>query len=191
MATVGRIVLPLAALYGHVRRQRLLLDLTQTELAAEAGVSQSLIAKLERGRLNPSYESVRHILQALERHGRHQEATAADLMHADPLFCRPGEKVGAVLTRMKENGISQVPVLDRRRPVGQVTESGILGRIERGANIDDIRRMLVRDLMNTPMPMVASATRRAVLVEMLKDEPAVLVVEGGEVLGVVTKSDLW
>ncbi|MEM2079059.1 MAG: helix-turn-helix domain-containing protein, partial [Nitrososphaerota archaeon] len=42
------------------------LGLTQRELAKISGVSQSLISKIECGRISPSYEAVRRILQALE-----------------------------------------------------------------------------------------------------------------------------
>lgn len=187
----GTTVLPLPALCRHIRQQRVLLDMTQTELAKEAGVSQSLVAKLERGRLNPSYESVRSILEALERHHRVQEPTAAELMHKDPLAATPGERMSDVLARMKQHGISQLPVLDRKRPVGQVSEAVVLQRMEHGLSLDELKALRVREVMGPPMPSIGPETRRGVLVELLKGEPAALVVDQGEVVGVVTKPDLW
>ena len=184
-------MLPLPALCRHVRQQRLLLDMTQADLAKESGVSQSLIAKLERGRLNPSYESVRLVLDALERHQRVQEPTARELMHKDPWSATPGECVGDVLDRMKGHGISQLPVLERKRPVGQVSEALVLEHMERGSSLANLKSMRVRDVMGAAMPSIGPETRRAVLVELLKGEPAALVVDAGEVIGVVTKSDLW
>ena len=148
----GTTVLPLPALCRHIRQQRVLLDMTQTELAKEAGVSQSLVAKLERGRLNPSYESVRSILEALERHHRVQEPTAAELMHKDPLAATPGERMSDVLARMKQHGISQLPVLDRKRPVGQVSEAVVLQRMEHGLSLDELKALRVREVMGPPMP---------------------------------------
>lgn len=165
--------------------------MTQVQLARESGVSQSLIAKLERGRLNPSYESVRLILDALERHGRRHEVTAAELMHRDPVSVRPAERLASALALMKEHGFSQLPVLDRGKAIGQVSEGAILRRLERGERLESLRAQPVRDVMEAPMPMVAPDTRRGVLVEILKDEAAVLVVEADRVVGVVTKPDLW
>jgi len=40
-------------------RLRKRLGLSQRELARISGVSQSLISKIERGKINPSYEAVR------------------------------------------------------------------------------------------------------------------------------------
>ena len=42
------------------------LNLTQTELSKLAGVSQSLIAKLESGHIDPAYSKVKAIFEALD-----------------------------------------------------------------------------------------------------------------------------
>ena len=57
------------------------LGLTQRELAKLSGVSQSLISKIERGRINPSYEAVKRIMQALEaiRSEKDRGLTAGDI----------------------------------------------------------------------------------------------------------------
>ena len=49
-----------------IRQMRKRLNLSQRELAGMAGVSQSLIAKIERGTIDPSYSNVRKILSAFE-----------------------------------------------------------------------------------------------------------------------------
>ncbi|MCK4496763.1 MAG: helix-turn-helix domain-containing protein, partial [Candidatus Aenigmarchaeota archaeon] len=42
-----------------IKNRRKLLGLTQKDLAKQAGVSQSFIAKMESGRINPSYNHVK------------------------------------------------------------------------------------------------------------------------------------
>ena len=51
----------------EVARRRRELGLTQSRLAVLAGVSQSIIAKIESGSVDPSYSVVARILGALDR----------------------------------------------------------------------------------------------------------------------------
>lgn len=184
-------MLPLDELVRHIRRQRRLLDLTQGDLAKAAGTSQSLIAKLERGRISPGYETVRRIVEALDGLRMAEESTAADLMQDGPLWADPDEPLGDALARMKEHGFSQLPVLQGGVPVGALSESAILGRIERGADLDALKRQPVRMFMAGSFPTVARETRRHSLLELLREHEAVLVMDGARMVGVVTKSDLW
>ncbi len=49
-----------------VKQQRVLLDLTQAELAKKAGVSPTLIARLERGERYPSARTLTKLAKALD-----------------------------------------------------------------------------------------------------------------------------
>ena len=186
----GNPVLPLTDVVRHIRRTRLQHDLTQTELARAAGTSQSLIAKLERGRLNPSYEVVRKLLETLDRLAVDKEPTASDVMNRHPKFAEPAEPLGKALDRMKKNGFSQLPVVDHGRPIGSLSESAILTLIEQGSDLESLRTMPVRHCMRSGFPTVEPHTRKRTLVELLKDHDAVLVVREGSLVGVVTKTDI-
>lgn len=187
---VGLVVLPLADVVRQIRRARLQFDLTQADLAKAAGTSQSLIAKLERGRLNPSYEVIRKLLDTLDRMASDEEPTAGTLMNKHPIVADPAEALGKALDRMKQNGYSQLPVVDRGQPVGSVSESTILGRINEGASLEALRKQPVRLSMRAGFPTVEPHTRKRTLVELLKDQDAVLVVKEGKLVGVVTRTDL-
>ncbi|MDH5420035.1 MAG: helix-turn-helix domain-containing protein, partial [Candidatus Bathyarchaeota archaeon] len=51
----------------EVAKKRRILGLTQKQLAKLAGVSQSLIAKLESRKIDPSYTKVKAIFDVIER----------------------------------------------------------------------------------------------------------------------------
>ena len=183
-------MLPLSEVVRQIRRSRIHHDLTQAELAKAAGTSQSLIAKLERGRLNPSYEVVRKLLETLDRMAQEDESAAGDLMNKSPVVADPAEPLGKALDRMKQHGFSQLPVVDRGQPVGSVSESTILARLEEGSTLETLRRQPVRVSMKAGFPTVEPHTRKRVLVELLKDQDAVLVVREGKLVGVVTRTDV-
>ena len=61
-----------------ITRRRKILGLTQNKLARQANVSQSLVAKIETGRVDPSYSKMMKILIALdEEEGKKQTVALA------------------------------------------------------------------------------------------------------------------
>jgi len=63
-----------------IRRLRKQHDISQTALAKEAGVSQSLIAKIETNRAEPSYSNAMSIFSALENLRESAQGTAKEYM---------------------------------------------------------------------------------------------------------------
>ena len=62
---------------GSLRRK---LNLTQKQLAKLSGVSQSLIAKIESNRIDPSYSKVVSIFHALENEMNSKKQTIENLV---------------------------------------------------------------------------------------------------------------
>ena len=61
---------------SQLKKIRKQLDLTQFQFAKKAGISQSMIAKIESNKLDPTYSKVKKIELALElltKHGEKQE----------------------------------------------------------------------------------------------------------------------
>ena len=62
----------------ELRKMRKNLGISQKELARISGVSQSYIARLEKGSINPTYDKVRKIFEYLNKTG--QKATGIDII---------------------------------------------------------------------------------------------------------------
>ena len=60
----------------EIPRLRKALGLTQTAIARLANVSQSTIVKIEKRQMNPSYDSVKRIMNALQAELKRQEKKA-------------------------------------------------------------------------------------------------------------------
>ncbi len=81
-----------------VRSARKRAGLTQTELAERAGVTQSVIARLERGGGNPTFLTLERVLHAaghrLELSAVHQGLRTVDeTLIAQQLALSPGERI--------------------------------------------------------------------------------------------------
>jgi predicted transcriptional regulator len=171
---------------SSIKRIRKQLGLTQTEFARSAGVSQSLIAKIEAGKIDPTYSRVKQIFEALDRLSKKKEISAKEVMHKGILTAKPGDKIVDLVKVMHKKWISQVPVLDGKKIVGLVTEKDMLDKIGQ----KDVHMLKVRDVMVEAPPIVSEETKVSVLKSLISHYQILVVAKKGEIVGVVTKSDL-
>lgn len=172
-----------------LRRLRRSAGLTQKQLADKAGVSQSLIARIERGSVDPRFSTVNRILTALR--APVPTRNAKDLMSYPVEGVNAKETVRSAIEKMKRTGFSQLPVLIEGRVVGSLHESAILERIARSSNPEHVLSGVVYNLMDKPFPTVSPHEEINKVVEILSSgEPALLVVQDGLPLGIITKIDV-
>ncbi|MBS3116513.1 CBS domain-containing protein [Candidatus Woesearchaeota archaeon] len=172
----------------ELQKIRKRLGLTQKELAKQAGVSQSLIAKIEAGTLDPTLSRAQRIFTALEELREKEELKAQEVMHKKVVYVHIGDSVNEVIKMMRNKGISQVPVLSREKIVGIVTEKVLLDKIiEEPHKISSLK---VGDVMDDTPPIISSTTSVHIISELLRDYPVVIVADKGEIKGIISKSDL-
>ncbi len=171
----------------EIKKLRKKHNLTQAGLAGLAHVSQSLIAKIESGNLDPSYSKVRKILDVLNNLSEKNEAKAADFMQRKIIFSSPSELVSEAAKKMRKHEISQLPVIEKNHVIGLVSEADILEIISKGKEISKIK---LGDIMEDAPPLIPKNTPVKVVMELLKFAPILVVLDSGKLAGVITKSDL-
>ena len=170
---------------GKLRKQ---LGLTQKQLAALAGVSQSLIAKIESGRIDPAYSKVMQILAALEAEHNKGKKTAEQIMTPHILSVSPTDSLEKAVKLMREKDISQLPVMEGEKPVGSLSDSLIVELVsEKG---DNIRALRVGEVMRESFPVIPANSLVDVVTDLLRHYRAVLVGKNGKMAGIITKADL-
>jgi len=171
---------------ANIQRIRKSLNLTQKELAGYAGVSQSLIAKIESDRIDPAYSKAVKIFNALTSLSKKKELKAKDVMTSRVISLSPSDTIKKAIRMMKNYNISQLPVIDNKKPIGRVTEANILDALTREVSPDSS----VIDIMDDEAPIVSKDAGVSLVSSLLKQYNFVLVSEKGRVLGVITKADL-
>ncbi len=170
---------------NEIKPLRKKLGLTQHQLANAANVSQSLIAKVEAGLVDPSFSSGKKILAALHSFEREQEPCAKDLMETRTINVKADDKVKNAIKKMQSKAISQLPVMQGLNVAGLLTEKSIV------RNMDAIDNdTLVEEVMDDAPPTVPPEAPRRVLAELLSHYNLVLVKQKGKVKGIITKADL-
>lgn len=173
-----------------IAMRRRALGLTQTELANLAGVSQSYIAKLEANKIEPSYTKVMAILRALSQLEQGRETKAGEIMTTEIISIQKDDPVERAVKLFWAHGFSQLPVLDRDRPVGSITERIIIDKMVNSDGEGPISDRPVSEIMEDPFPHVGEDAPVSLIANMLRIYPAVLVHRKGEIVGIITKADL-
>ncbi len=169
------------------RRRRL--GITQAQLAKESHTSQSFIAKLETQKLDPAYSLVTKVFSALDALEATSGAVAGEIMTLKVHSIRPSEKVGVAVAILRKNNISQMPVMENNNAIGSISERWMLELLS-NENYAKVAGKQVGDTMDEPFPCVSTKTPVSAVVGLLKYAPAVLVMRGQEVAGIISKSDL-
>ena len=169
---------------ANIKTLRMKLGLTQSGFANQVGVSQSLIAKIEAGRIDPSFSKAKHIFEAMERLEKKNEAKAGEIMTKHILSVSPHEPIKQAIAKMKKANVSQLPVIEHHKSIGVVSESIILEALLSKSG------SFVKDIMEDSPPVVSKNTSIQAVSNLLRYHPMVLVSDVGELKGVITKSDL-
>ncbi len=172
----------------EISRLRRKYQLTQKELSKRSGVSQSLIAKIEAGKIDPSYSKAQKILGALQNLGNSTELKAKELMSTKIFFCKSSDEVKDIIRLMKTKEISQVPVFSGEKVIGIITEGTIIKVL--GENPLRSNHLKAHEIMEETPPIISLQQGFKTILELLKENSLLLVAEKGEIKGVITKSDL-
>ena len=119
---------------------------------------------------------------------RHKSGALPDLVHT-----HPSETVRDAINILREYGVSQMPVVGAEPPVmagevaGSVSERELLSAVFEGrAKLADA----VALHMGAPLPLIGSGELLGTAAKTLRDCDAVMVVEDGKPIGVLTRHDL-
>lgn len=175
----------------EIAKKRKMLGLTQKQLARMAGVSQSFIAKIESGKIDPSYNKVKAIFDVLEKMETKVNHTAKKIFHKGVVGVQKNETIGKAISLMMKHGYSQLPVFDGEQVVGCISEKTILNQVTVGKELSQLSQRLVEEIMEEAPPRIDENAPLPLVSSLLHVYPAVLVTKKGKVIGIITKADLF
>ncbi len=139
---------------------------------------------LSRAALQVAYSSQALAEQSLE-------TPLGDLGHKTPVTCTPGTPLREVLTRMHEQRIGSMLVVDARgAPLGILTRSDVLGRVAlpQAALDTPVSQVMVSPVHSLPHDATAQDAALAMSAHGIRHVP---VTRDGRVVGIVSERDLF
>ena len=171
---------------SEIKKIRKSLGLTQKKLAHLSGVSQSLIAKIEAGRIDPTYSKVTRIFSTLDSQKKSVDITAESIMNRKMITLRPEDSLKRASHVMKIHNISQIPVKKDQKIIGLLSESNFVDAIKNGfPEISPIEK-----IMGDAPPVITPKAGIDIISNLLKFYPLIIIEKKGHSLGIITKSDI-
>jgi predicted transcriptional regulator len=174
----------------QLKKIRTRLGMTQAGLGKAAGLSQSLIAKIEAGQVDPSFSTSKSIAEALRGRIREGGKKASDVMSRPLVSVQSSALLSECIGLMRRRGISQLPVLSGSQLVGSVSEGHIVSLLSNGADPKVTLAKPVSKNLEAGYPTVDAETPIEALYSLFNFVPAVLVTSRERIEGIVTKIDM-
>ena len=103
------------------------------------------------------------------------------------VFISPDEIVREALSKMNENSVTQIPVLDKQKSVGSLKESSILAKLLENKNTFEVK---VSEIMDQSFPVLNVDSSFEEIKANLRKAPAVLVEDFKRITSIITRTDL-
>ncbi|MFX0079135.1 MAG: helix-turn-helix domain-containing protein [Candidatus Hermodarchaeota archaeon] len=171
--------------------------LTQEELAARVGISQSLVARIEKGQVNPSIITLKRILSAIEDQEQVSPSIRKLLQWKGQttkmqqlIGVSPDDKVRRAVILMRLHGISQLPVIKRSKSIGCISEGTILRKLM-VMDSQKVFSLSVNEIMEEPFPSIDISESVELAFSKIASGVEVLLIEDqGRPVGIITKIDI-
>ncbi|MBI3858945.1 MAG: helix-turn-helix domain-containing protein [Thaumarchaeota archaeon] len=174
----------------QLKKIRVQVGHTQAELARLAGVSQSIVAKLEAGTVDPTFSTLKALSSVLNSSLATIGKKAQDVMTSPVIGVQDDEKLSGCVAIMKKNSISQMPVMARRKMVGTISEGQIMDLVASSEDPSAVLEQKVRAHVLPAFAVVGRDTPVDALISLFQVLPAVLVSSEEGVEGIITKIDV-
>ena len=170
---------------SEIKALRKKIGMSQQELAKKSGVSQSLIAKIESERLDPSYSNAIKILNVLTSSDKKETIKVHSIMNKKIISVSTEDSLKKAIEKMKKYEISQVPVIDDDHVQGLISEITIVNNIE-----NNLFELSIRDVMSDSPPIISINSTLEAASLLLRHFPMVIIANKGKIEGVITKADI-
>ena len=171
---------------SEIKQIRKKIGITQGELSKLAGVSQSLITKVESGSLDPTYTNAKKIFRALEGFMEKSKIKIESVLVKKIISILSTDTIKQAIEKMKNHEISQLPVIEEKKAIGIITEGMLLDALINGKN----NASVVGDIMGDIPPTLSLNADIDVATSLLKYYPLIIITNKEKLIGVVTKADL-
>lgn len=173
------------------KRRRNFLGYSQLKLAKLANLSQSIITKLENGKIDPTYSTILKIEKALTKEETISNVKAENIMNKNIISIKNNNKIFEALEIMRNGDFSQLIVLDKNNNlIGTIYEKTILDAITKKIDIYTTSVEKFIDISPIIVPKGYSSSELSFIFQN-KNTKFVVVGEHNKILGIITKSDLF
>lgn len=176
---------------SELKRLRKEANLTQKELAKLAGVSQPLIARMEKegkNSVDPRVSTLKKVLNAILNANENKQRVI-DFATKNVIKVLMNDDVLKAASIMSNKGISQLIVVDNNNKIiGSIREKNLTRKLLETGNT--ILNDKISAHLEEPFPEISVSTPFYEVKSLLLENDALILVDKGDLAGIVTKADI-
>lgn len=154
--------------------------------ALAPGISASWVSKVENESLSPSYDKIKKIADYFENFAQTKDGAMIGKIAKEIISFNVGDDIKKISDIMSKKGISQVLILQRKEPVGMLTDKIIL----KIPALEEKNRKVIKDNLD-PIPPKIQYEEPIKKVRSFFDLYSYIFVEkNGDISGIVTRQDM-
>ena len=164
-------------------------NMSQNKLAEEANITQPFIARIEKGEVSPSIETLQKMLKVIIKIKK-SKLKAIDIATTIVDHVRKHQRISDAIKILDSKGYSQIVVLekDSERIVGSLSVKRISELISEKGN--SILKEIINDHYEKPFPTINRDDSLDVVKVLLKYNDAIIVLnDDSSLAGIITHSD--
>lgn len=169
---------------SEIKTMRISKGMTQKNLSEISGVSQAMIARIEKGDVSPSFSNVKRIIDALNQYNKN-DIKISNIMSKKIISIPSDKSIKNAASKMRKYSISQLPVINEKKLVGMISEKNIAHALA-----ENSEKNIVENIMDSPPPVVDIKTSFEVIKGLLEYTPVIIVSKKGKYSGLITRADL-
>lgn len=172
------------------KKRRLQLGISQLKLSKLANLSQSIINKLESGKIDPTFSTIIKLENALFEEEKILNLKAEDIMITNIVHIESSCKLYEAIELMIKNDFSQLLVFEDKNVIGTIYEKTILNLISQKI---DIYTVVIKEYIET-MPISVPIDYSILDLKFIfknKRTKFVIVKKIDTIVGIITHSDLF
>ncbi len=174
----------------EIKLLRRKLNINQKDFEKDLKIPQATISRIENGRGNPSYFTVKRIFKYLEdkrTERENPERKAENIMSKKIISIDSQSSIKEAVGLMNRHNVSQIPILENNQYIGSITAKKIQKFITDNSELINAKVDIIKAL---PFPEIEKDGDIKKISKLLLNYPAVLVKDFNEYIGIITDADL-
>ncbi len=176
-------------LSSNIKKKRIKLNLTQSELSKLSNVSQSIINKIENKKIEPLYSTVKKIEETLELLEKKQDKKLKEIKNEEIKKININKNLQEALELMINYDYSQLIVEKDKKIIGVLYISTILKLIQKKKNLEELK--VKEYYKEIPVILYENLTVKEVECLFKKISFALTKDKNGNITGIITKTDIF
>ena len=152
---------------------------------AQSVITPSWISKVEKNKLNPTYNKIKIIAEYFEK-VEQKKGVAIGTIAQKIIFFNIGDDIKKINNKMSEKGISQVLIKQRKEPVGILTDKIIL----RILTLEIKNPKVSSDFLDPIPPKIQYEDPINRVISIFDLYSYIFVEKNGDISGIVTRQDM-